>query len=321
MRVSFLELYNEELFDLLSAHDDFSKLRLHENSSKKGSYISQGLEVLVRSKSEVYSILEKRSKQRQTAATLMNTHSSRSHTVFTVTVHMKDTVDGDELMKTGELHLVDLVGSGNIGRSGAVEKRARQAGNINMSFLTLGRVITALVEKVPHIPYRESKLTHLQDALRGHTKTSVIATIFPVSINQEETLSTLNYARRAKNIQNKPEINQKLHKEELIQEYSQETESLRRDLLAMREKSGNTSSCTQRLLHATAQEREKQRYLVSAHARTEERLQVKGKALIDTTTTATSDLARLHNKLDRKLSVDSQNTLIFEKFQTSYAKT
>lgn len=83
----------------------------------------------------------------------------------------------------------------------------------------------------------ESKLTHLlQDALRGHTKTSVIATIFPASVNQEETLSTLSYANRVKKIQTKPEFNQKLHKE-LIQEYSQEIERLRRDLLAMR-KSG-----------------------------------------------------------------------------------
>ncbi|XP_063598256.1 kinesin-like protein Klp61F [Penaeus indicus] len=237
MRVSFLELYNEELFDLLSAHDDMSKLRLYEDSSRKGSCIIQGLEeVLVRSKSDVYSVLEKGSAKRQTAATLMNAHSSRSHTVFTVTIHIKEnTVDGDELLKTGKLHLVDLAGSENIGRSGAVDKRAREAGNINMSLLTLGRVITALVEKAPHVPYRESKLTRLlQDALGGRTKTSIIATISPASINLEETLSTLDYAHRAKNIQNKPEVNQKLNKKELIGEI----ERLRRDLMAMREKNG-----------------------------------------------------------------------------------
>ncbi|KAG0716666.1 Kinesin-like protein KIF11 [Chionoecetes opilio] len=198
MRVSFLELYNEELFDLLSAHDDMSKLRLYEDAAKKGSCIIQGLEeVLVRSKTDVYAIMQKGSTKRQTAATLMNAHSSRSHTVFTVTLHMKEnTMDGDELLKTGKLHLVDLAGSENIGRSGAVDKRAREAGNINMSLLTLGRVIKALVEKAPHIPYRESKLTRLlQDALGGRTKTSVIATVSPASVNQEETLSTLDYAR------------------------------------------------------------------------------------------------------------------------------
>ena len=90
VRVSFLELYNEEIFDLLSAHDDTTRLRLYEDSSKRGSVIIQGLqEVQVHNKSEVYEILEKGSYKRQTAATLMNAHSSRSHTVFTVTVHIK----------------------------------------------------------------------------------------------------------------------------------------------------------------------------------------------------------------------------------------
>lgn len=104
---------------------------------------------------QVYSILAKGSLKRQTAATLMNAHSSRSHTIFSITVHIKEnTDDGEELMKIGKLNLVDLAGSENIGRSGAVERRAREAGNINQSLLTLGRVITSLVERAPHIPYR-----------------------------------------------------------------------------------------------------------------------------------------------------------------------
>jgi hypothetical protein len=81
--------------------------------------------------------------------------NSRSHTVFSITVHIKEnSLDGEELLKTGKLNLVDLAGSENIGRSGAVDKRAREAGNINQSLLTLGRVITALVERAPHVPYR-----------------------------------------------------------------------------------------------------------------------------------------------------------------------
>ncbi|KAI9532318.1 Kinesin-like protein KIF11-A [Dissostichus eleginoides] len=97
------------------------------------------------------------------------------------------TLDGEELVKIGKLNLVDLAGSENIGRSGAVDKRAHEAGNINQSLLTLGRVITALVEKRPHVPYRESKLTRiLQDSLGGRTKTS-IATVSPSSSNLEET--------------------------------------------------------------------------------------------------------------------------------------
>ena len=110
-----------------------------------------------------------------------------------------------------------MAGSENIGRSGAVDKRAREAGNINQSLLTLGRVITALVERAPHVPYRESKLTRmLQDSLGGRTRTSIIATISPAQVNLEETLSTLDYAHRAKNITNRPEVNQKLTKKAMM---------------------------------------------------------------------------------------------------------
>ncbi|XP_060567348.1 kinesin-like protein KIF11 [Ruditapes philippinarum] len=241
VRVSFLELYNEELFDLLGSSIDPLRLKIYEDSSRKGSVIIQGLEeIVVKSKDEVYEILERGASKRQTAATLMNAFSSRSHSVFTVTIHTKEnTIDGEELLKTGKLHLVDLAGSENIGRSGAVDKRAREAGNINQSLLTLGRVITALVEHAPHIPYRESKLTRiLQDSLGGRTKTSIIATISPASINLEETLSTLDYAHRAKDITNRPEVNQKLTKKALIKEYNDEIDKLRRDLQASREKNG-----------------------------------------------------------------------------------
>lgn len=99
--------------------------------------------------------MERGASRRQVAATLMNASSSRSHTIFTITVISKDTTDnGEGLMRTGKLNLVDLAGSENIGRSGAQDKRAREAGNINQSLLTLGRVITALVERTPHVPYR-----------------------------------------------------------------------------------------------------------------------------------------------------------------------
>ena len=85
----------------------------------------------------------------------MNANSSRSHTVFTVTVFVnQQSIDGQDMLKIGKLNLVDLAGSENIGRSGAMDKRAREAGNINQSLLTLGRVITSLVDRAPHIPYR-----------------------------------------------------------------------------------------------------------------------------------------------------------------------
>uniref|UniRef100_A0A8D0D5W9 Kinesin-like protein n=1 Tax=Sander lucioperca TaxID=283035 RepID=A0A8D0D5W9_SANLU len=242
VKVSLLEIYNEELFDLLSPSDDVNeRLQLFDDPRNKRGVVVKGLEeVTVHNKDEVYQILERGSAKRRTASTLMNAYSSRSHSVFSVTIHMKEiTMDGEELVKIGKLNLVDLAGSENIGRSGAVDKRAREAGNINQSLLTLGRVITALVEKRPHIPYRESKLTRiLQDSLGGRTKTSIIATVSPSSSNLEETLSTLEYASRAKNIMNKPEVNQKLTKRTLIKEYTEEIERLKRDLAATRDKNG-----------------------------------------------------------------------------------
>merc|ERR1712126_282553 len=132
----------------------------------------------------------------------------------------QQSLEGEDMLRVGKLNLVDLAGSENIGRSGAINQRAREAGNINQSLLTLGRVITSLVDRTPHIPYRESKLTRLlQDSLGGRTKTTIIATISPGVNNMEETLSTLDYAHRAKNITNKPEVNQKLTKKALIKQY------------------------------------------------------------------------------------------------------
>ncbi|KAF4084385.1 hypothetical protein AMELA_G00128400 [Ameiurus melas] len=242
VKVSLLEIYNEELFDLLSPSADVSeRLQLFDDPRNKRGVIVKGLEeITVHNKNEVYQILERGAAKRKTASTLMNAYSSRSHSVFSVTIHMKEmTMEGEELVKIGKLNLVDLAGSENIGRSGAVDKRAREAGNINQSLLTLGRVITALVERGPHVPYRESKLTRiLQDSLGGRTKTSIIATVSPASNNLEETMSTLDYANRAKSIMNKPEVNQKLTKRTLIKEYTEEIERLKRDLAATREKHG-----------------------------------------------------------------------------------
>lgn len=241
MRVSYLELYNEELCDLLST-DDTVKIRIFDDSTKKGSVIVQGLEEIpVHNKDDVYKLLAKGQERRKTASTLMNAHSSRSHTVFSILVHIKENgIDGEEMLKIGKLNLVDLAGSENISKAGNEKGvRARETVNINQSLLTLGRVITALVERTPHVPYRESKLTRLlQESLGGRTKTSIIATISPGHKDLEETLSTLDYAHRAKNIQNKPEINQRLTKKAVLKEYTEEIDKLKRDLMAAREKNG-----------------------------------------------------------------------------------
>eukprot|EP00041_Stephanoeca_diplocostata_P036746 m.1352773 g.1352773 ORF g.1352773 m.1352773 type:complete len:1030 (+) comp24927_c0_seq6:103-3192(+) len=244
VKVSFLEIYNEEIFDLLGhdALEDGKRLRLFEDANRKGSVIINGLEeVSVYSKHDVFDILTRGAERRRTAETKMNKASSRSHSVFSVTVHQKESsvATGEELLKTGKLYLVDLAGAENIGRSGAMNARAAEAGNINKSLLTLGRVISKLVERSAHIPYRESKLTRLlQDSLGGRTKTSIIATVSPAQLSFEESQSTMDYALRAKSIMNKPEVNAKLTKKEVMKEYAVEIEKLKKDLLASREKNG-----------------------------------------------------------------------------------
>jgi kinesin family protein 11 len=179
VKISFVELYNEELRDLLANdlppptgstqpmgmgssggsngkdNNAGGGLKIFDDSNKRGVLI-QGLEeVGVKDASDALSLLTKGSERRQIAATKFNDHSSRSHSVFSITVHVKETSSmGDDLLKIGKLNLVDLAGSENIGRSGAENKRAREAGMINQSLLTLGRVINALVDKSPHVPYR-----------------------------------------------------------------------------------------------------------------------------------------------------------------------
>ncbi|XP_027164914.1 kinesin-like protein KIN-5D [Coffea eugenioides] len=247
MKVTFLELYNEEITDLLAPEeapkflDDKSKKPIALMEDGKGGVFVRGLEEeIVCTANEIYKILEKGSAKRRTAETLLNKQSSRSHSIFSITIHIKEcTPEGEEMIKCGKLNLVDLAGSENISRSGAREGRAREAGEINKSLLTLGRVINALVEHSGHIPYRDSKLTRLlRDSLGGKTKTCVIATVSPSIHCLEETLNTLDYAHRAKNIKNKPEINQKMMKSAMIKDLYSEIDRLKQEVYAAREKNG-----------------------------------------------------------------------------------
>ncbi|KAH9661184.1 kinesin-like protein KIN-5D [Citrus sinensis] len=225
MKVTFLELYNEEISDLLALEetskfvDDKSKKPIALMEDGKGGVFVRGLEEEI---------------------TLLNKQSSRSHSIFSITIHIKEcTPEGEEMIKCGKLNLVDLAGSENISRSGAREGRAREAGEINKSLLTLGRVINALVEHSGHVPYRDSKLTRLlRDSLGGKTKTCIIATVSPSIHCLEETLSTLDYAHRAKNIKNKPEINQKMMKSAMIKDLYSEIDRLKQEVYAAREKNG-----------------------------------------------------------------------------------
>ncbi|KAF5823551.1 putative plus-end-directed kinesin ATPase [Helianthus annuus] len=247
MKVTFLELYNEEIVDLLTTEDctrpseDRQKKPISLMEDGKGCVFVRGLEEeAVYSANDIYNLLERGAAKRRTADTLLNKRSSRSHSVFTITVHVKQaTVGSEDLVKYGKLNLVDLAGSENISRSGARDGRAREAGEINKSLLTLGRVINSLVEHSGHVPYRDSKLTRLlRDSLGGKTKTCIIATVSPSAHCLEETLSTLDYAHRAKNIKNKPEANQKMSKAMLLKDMYLEIEKMKQDLRAAREKNG-----------------------------------------------------------------------------------
>ncbi|GMJ03069.1 hypothetical protein like AT2G37420 [Hibiscus trionum] len=247
MKVTFLELYNEEITDLLALDEspryaeDRQRKPISLMEDGKGCVIVRGLEEeAVYTANEIYTLLERGAAKRHTADTLLNKRSSRSHSVFSITVHIKESTVGDEeLIKCGKLNLVDLAGSENISRSGAREGRAREAGEINKSLLTLGRVISALVEHSAHIPYRDSKLTRLlRDSLGGKTKTCIIATVSPSAHSLEETLSTLDYAYRAKNIKNRPEANQKMSKAVLLKDLYLEIEKMKEDVRAARDKNG-----------------------------------------------------------------------------------
>ncbi|KIX00253.1 uncharacterized protein Z518_10392 [Rhinocladiella mackenziei CBS 650.93] len=242
VKCSFIELYNEELRDLLST-DDGVKLKIYDDSNKKShsATLVQGMEEShIKSAAAGIKLLREGSYRRQVAATKCNDLSSRSHTVFTITTYVKKANEaGEDYICSGKLNLVDLAGSENIQRSGAENKRAAEAGLINKSLLTLGRVINALVDKSSHIPYRESKLTRLlQDSLGGRTKTCIIATVSPAKSNLEETISTLDYAFRAKNIRNKPQVNSMISKKTLLKEFTAEIEKLKSELIATRQRNG-----------------------------------------------------------------------------------
>lgn len=244
VKLSYIELYNEELRDLLSnnnqGNSDARKLRIFEDAGKKGTVV-QGLEeAYVRTCPEAMAVLQEGFTRRQVAATKCNDMSSRSHSVLTITLSTKElTVDGQEYLRTGKLNLVDLAGSENVGRSGAENMRAREAGSINQSLLTLGRVINSLVDGTPHIPYRESKLTRLlQESLGGRTKTVIIATVSPARVSIDETISTLEYSHRAKNIKNSPVVNETTSKQVFIKDYVDEIARLRADLDSTRKGQG-----------------------------------------------------------------------------------
>ena len=213
VKVSMCEIYNEKIKDLLDPRKD--NLKIHEEKGK-GVYIQDATESWCTDESQVYQIMKQGAGNRSVASTLMNAESSRSHSLFVLTIQMNNTDDGS--CKTGKLYLVDLAGSEKISKTGAQGQTLEEAKNINKSLTTLGKVIVALTDKkASHVPYRESKLTRiLSESLGGNSKTCLIVTCSPHPFNDAETLSSLRFGARARNIKNKPKINKQYSVNELM---------------------------------------------------------------------------------------------------------
>ncbi|KAJ5707640.1 hypothetical protein N7488_007441 [Penicillium malachiteum] len=214
VRVSYMEIYMERIRDLLVPHND--NLPVHEEKSR-GVYVKGLLEVYVSSVQEVYEVMRRGGNARAVAATNMNQESSRSHSIFVITVSQKNVETGSA--KSGQLFLVDLAGSEKVGKTGASGQTLEEAKKINKSLSALGMVINALTDgKSTHIPYRDSKLTRiLQESLGGNSRTTLIINCSPSSYNDAETISTLRFGVRAKAIKNKAKVNAELSPAELKQ--------------------------------------------------------------------------------------------------------
>ncbi|XP_017171967.1 kinesin-like protein KIF21A isoform X41 [Mus musculus] len=236
VNAQFLELYNEEVLDLFDTTRDIdaknkkSNIRIHEDST--GGIYTVGVTTrTVNTEPEMMQCLKLGALSRTTASTQMNVQSSRSHAIFTIHVcqtrvcpqtDAENATDNKLISEsspmnefetlTAKFHFVDLAGSERLKRTGATGERAKEGISINCGLLALGNVISALGDKskrATHVPYRDSKLTRLlQDSLGGNSQTIMIACVSPSDRDFMETLNTLKYANRARNIKNKVMVNQ-----------------------------------------------------------------------------------------------------------------
>ncbi|KAJ2498956.1 hypothetical protein GGH96_003881 [Coemansia sp. RSA 1972] len=260
IRVSFLEIYNEVLRDLLEPTK--TNLKIHENA-KREIFVGDLSEHIVFNADQVEELLQKGDRNRHVAGTNMNERSSRSHTIFRIVIESREKVEGDcdgenglakrqQRLSTGSfadseeftgavmvscLNLVDLAGSERVGQTGAEGQRLKEGAHINKSLLALGTVIARLSEDSDrgHIPYRDSRLTRiLQPSLGGNAKTLIICTITPSPDYIDEALSTLKFASRAKTIRNTPEVNQELRGDALLRRLKRASE-LEKEIAQMKE--------------------------------------------------------------------------------------
>lgn len=205
IQCSFLEIYRERIYDLLNKNGRDNNLRIRQHQDK-GVFVQGLIEKFVYCPEDILETIDEGAKQRSTASTALNNTSSRSHAVLTLNIKQLLN-DGSELLS--KLHLIDLAGSENVGKSEVTGVSLSEAQMINQSLSSLGNVIYALTEpNRSHIPYRDSRLTYLlQDSLGGNSKTTLITTATPHSDAIGETMNTLKFAQRAKLIKNIPTIN------------------------------------------------------------------------------------------------------------------
>ncbi|XP_070542706.1 uncharacterized protein [Ptychodera flava] len=224
LRISYAELYNEELRDLLS--NERKTLTIREDG--KRVFVQNLSEEMVTTNTAVIDLLKKGEARRHIAGTNMNEHSSRSHTIFCIIIESREIENSDLAVKVAHLNLVDLAGSERANETGAEGTRLQEACKINQSLFCLGQVINKLSSQssAHHIPYRASKLTRmLQTSLGGNAKTAIICTVTPAAIGQ--THSTLQFASSAKTIQNKPEMNEVLSDEAMLRKCRKEIQALK----------------------------------------------------------------------------------------------
>ncbi|VFQ74121.1 unnamed protein product [Cuscuta campestris] len=228
LRVSYLEIYNEVVNDLLNPAGQ--NLRIREDA--QGTFVEGIKEEVVLSPAHALSLIAAGEEHRHVGSTNFNLLSSRSHTIFTLTIESSPCENSEgEAVSLSQLHLIDLAGSES-SRAETTGVRRKEGSYINKSLLTLGTVISKLTdEKATHIPYRDSKLTRLlQSSLSGHGRVSLICTVTPSSSNSEETHNTLKFAHRAKHIEIQTAQNKIIDEKSLIKKYQTEILRLKEEL-------------------------------------------------------------------------------------------
>ena len=235
--ISYLEIYNEIIFDLLSpvpANEQKGEINFQEDS--KGNIIVKGLtKHSVANEEEAFNLLFEGESNRTVSEHQLNKGSTRSHCIFTISVEMKSKVESSEKVLTSKLNFVDLAGSERVKETGSSGLALKEAAYINKSLTFLEQVVVALTDKTKrkeYVPYRQSKLTHiLKDAIGGNCRTIMIATIWPEEQFIMDTLSTLNFAKRMKNVVNDLSINIKLDKNAYVKKLNKEIKELKKELL------------------------------------------------------------------------------------------